>query len=91
MHVLNSMNQKIIFEFMIDFHTLMERINQKTTGCDSLMSLRKLYKHRLKIMAEVLAMISFEVLNPRFLRATGTHTVINTKVSYFAHITSYVK
>ena len=58
---------------------------------DSLASLGKLYKLRLKTMSESVAMTSFEVQNPRFLTSSGAHAVVDSEASYFSHIISYAK
>ena len=79
------------FGFVVDFHTIMEHIHQQITGMDSLASLGKLYKLRLKTMSESVAMTSFEVQSPRFLTASGAHAVVDSEASYFSHIASFHK
>ena len=58
------------FGFIVDFHTIMEHIHQQITGNDSLASLGKLFKLKLRTMSESVAMTSFEVQSPRFLTAS---------------------
>ena len=79
------------FGFIVDFHTIMEHIHQQITSMDSLASLGKLYKLRLKTMSEIVAMTSFEVQSPRFLTSSGAHAVVDSEASYFSHIVSYAK
>ena len=69
----------------------MEHIHQQITGMDSLASLGKLYKLRLKTMSESVAMTSFEVQSPRFLTASGVHAVVNSEASYISQISSFHK
>ena len=77
------------FGYLIDFHTLMEHIHHAISGVDSLKQLQNVYKLKLSTIAEALAVTSFEVSSPRFLSATGSHTVIDNETSYFTHIKSY--
>ena len=79
------------FGFVVDFHTVMEHIHQQITGMDSLASLGKLFKLRLKTMSESVSMTSFEVQSPRFLTSSGAHSVVDSEASYFTHIVSYTK
>ena len=67
------------FGYIVDFHTAMEHLHQQITGVDSLASLGKLYKLRLKKISEGVAMTSFEVNNPRYFTATGNHVVVDTE------------
>ena len=77
------------FGYMVDFHTVMEHVHHQITGIDSLSSLGKLYKLKLSTISESLAMTSFETIDPRFLTASGSHSVINSESSYLSHITSF--
>ena len=79
------------FGFVVDFHTVMEHIHQQINGVDSLSSLGKLYKLKIKTMSEGVAMTSFETNSPRFLTLSGAHTVVDTEASYFSHIQSFAK
>ena len=86
---MNAPNKE--FGYVINFHTLMEHVHQQITGVDSLANLGKLYKLQLQTMSEGVAMTSFEVISPRFLTSTGSHTVIDAEASYFSHISTYAK
>ena len=79
------------FGYLVDFHTVMEHIQQQITGMDSLASLGKLYKLQLRTISEAVAITSFENHNPRFLTSTGAHAVVDAESSYFSCIPSYVK
>ena len=87
--VINAPKQE--FGYLVDFHTAMEHINQQITGMDSLSSLGKLYKLKLRTISEGVAITSFENNNPRFLTSSGAHAVVDSESSYFTHIPTYVK
>ena len=79
------------FGFMVDFHTVMEHIQQQITGIDSLSSLGKVYKLKLRTLSEAVSMTSFEIISPRFLSDSGTHNVISAEASYFTRIPSFAQ
>ena len=67
----------------------MEHIHQQITGMDSLSSLGKLYKLKLKTMSEGVVMTSFELSEPLFLTDSESHYVVNSESSYFSRIQSF--
>ena len=87
--IINAPKQE--FGYLVDFHTVMEHINQQITGMDSLSSLGKLYKLKLRTISEGVAITSFENNNPRFLTSSGAHAVVDSESSYFTHIPTYLK
>ena len=79
------------FGFLVDFHTLLEHIFHAISGMDALKQLQTVYKLKLSTISDALAVTSFEVSAPRFLSASGSHTVVYNESSCFSHIPSLKK
>ena len=71
------------FGFVVDFHIVMEHIHQQISGHDSLKNLERIYKLKLHTISEAVSMTSFEIITPRFLSSSGSHTVIQVKHRIF--------
>ena len=74
---------------MIDFHIMMEHIEQTIRGVDALARLEKVHKIRLLSNAEAVAISSFQAMIPRFFTKQGEHQVISNTESYFTNIKSF--
>ena len=70
------------FDFLVDFHTMMEHINHNITGVDALKQLQNVYKLKLSTLSEALSVTSFEANVPRFLSKAGAHSVVGNEAKF---------
>ena len=74
------------YGLMIDFHIMIEHIEQKVRGVDALARLEKVHKIHLPSNTEAVAISSFQTMIPRFFSKPGEHQVIGNTESYFTNI-----
>lgn len=77
------------YGLMIDFHIMMEHIEQKVRGVDALARLEKVHKIKLPSNSEAVAISSFQSMIPRFFSKPGEYLVIDNTESYFTNIKSF--
>ena len=68
---------------------MMEHIEQKVRGFDTLARLEKVHKIRLPSNKEAVAISLFQTMIPRFFSKPGEHHVINSTESYFTNIKNF--
>jgi hypothetical protein len=74
---------------IVDVHMVMEHIQATISGQDSLGRLEKLYKLKIRTLADGLAMTSFETKVPRYFSLSSVHKVVKQDASYFETIGTY--
>ena len=77
------------YGLMVDFHTMLEHIEQKIKGVDALGRLEKVHKIHLPSNSEAVAIDSFQSMIPRFFCKPGEHYVIDSTESHFSNIKSF--
>jgi hypothetical protein len=71
---------------VVDVHMVMEHIQASIAGQDSINRLEKMFKLKIKTLADGLAMTSFETKVPRYFSQTSVHKVVKNDASYFETI-----
>lgn len=79
------------YGLVIDFHIMMEHVEQKIKGVDVLARLEKVHKIQLPSNLEAVAIASFQIMIPRFFSKPGDYQVIESTDSYFTNIKSYAE
>ena len=74
---------------MVDFHTMLEHLEQKIKGVEALGRLEKVHKIHLPSNSEAVAIASFQSMIPRFFSKPGEHHVIDNTESHFTNIKSF--
>jgi hypothetical protein len=74
---------------LVDVHMVMEHVQSSITGTDTINMLEKLFKLKLKTLADGTAMKSYERKIPRFFSQVSAHKVIKNDASHFENIGSY--
>ena len=77
------------YGLIIDFHIMMEHVEQKIKGVDTLARLEKVHKIKLPSNSEAVAIASFQIMIPRFFSKQGDHQVIDATESHFTNIKSF--
>ena len=79
------------FGLVVDFHTVMENIYNKTSRLDVIKKLEHVYKIQLTDISQATSMASFESSIPKVLikEASGEHTAIKNNESYFTKVKSF--
>ena len=79
------------FGLIVDFHTVMENIYNKTSRLDVIKKLEHIYKIELTDISQATSMSSFESSLPKvFVKdATGEHTATKNNESYFTKVKSF--
>jgi hypothetical protein len=71
---------------IVDVHMVMEHVQSSIAGQDSIGRLEKIFKLKIKTLADGLAMSSFEAKIPRYFSQTTVHKVVKADASYFDNI-----
>ena len=79
------------YGLIIDFHIMMEHVEQKIKDVDALARLEKVHKIKLPSNSEAVAIASFQIMIPRFFCRQGDHQVIDSTESYFTNIKSFTE
>ena len=77
------------YGLLVDFHIMMEHVEQKIKGVDALGRLEKVHKIKLPSNSEAVAIASFQIMIPSFFCKQGDHQVIDTTESHFTNIKSF--
>ena len=79
------------YGLIVDFHIMMEHVEQKIKGVDALARLEKVHKIKLPSNSEAVAIASFQIMLPRYFCKQGDHQVIDATESYFTNIKSFAE
>jgi hypothetical protein len=74
---------------VVDVHMVMEHIQAAITGTDSISMSDKLFKLKIKTLADGLAMKSFESKVPRYFSQSSVHKVVKHDASHFETIATF--
>jgi hypothetical protein len=74
---------------VVDVHMVMEHVHACISGQDSIGRLEKLFKLKIKTLADGIAMTSFETKIPRYFSAAATHKVVKQDASYFDTVATF--
>jgi hypothetical protein len=74
---------------VVDLHMVMEHVQAAIAGQDSISRLEKLFKLKIKTLADGLAMTSFETKVPRYFSQTNVHKVVKHDASHFDTISTF--
>jgi hypothetical protein len=74
---------------VVDLHMVMEHIQAAIAGQDSISRLEKLFKLKIKTLADGLAMTSFETKVPWYFSQISVHKVVKHDASHFETISTF--
>ena len=69
------------YGLIVDFHIMMEHVEQKIKGVDALARLEKVHKIKLPSNSEAVAIVSFQIMIPQFFCKQGYYKVIDSTES----------